>query len=129
MRALARKGAQALVFITNDSWFSRSVEPEQHAWQAVARAVETGLPVVRVGNSGVSGTITPDGRASWLFGANGRPLVDRSGTMFDRISIASASPQKPRTVYALIGDWPLAITFALFILAMILVKYAHSYEK
>ncbi|MBQ6136629.1 MAG: apolipoprotein N-acyltransferase, partial [Kiritimatiellae bacterium] len=73
MRALAAKGARLLAFITNDSWFSDSEEAVQHSWQAVARAVETGLPVVRVGNSGVTGTIAPDGRASWLSGPGGRP--------------------------------------------------------
>ena len=89
MRELARIGANVLFFITNDSWFSQSVEAEQHAWQAVARAIETGLPVVRIGNSGVTGTITPDGKASWLVGPNGKPLVDKEGTMLDRVSIGS----------------------------------------
>ena len=87
MRELAKTGAKVLFFITNDSWFSQSVEAEQHAWQAVARAIETGLPVVRVGNSGGTGTITPDGKASWLVGPNGKPLVDCEGTMMDRILV------------------------------------------
>ena len=87
MRELAKMGARVLFFITNDSWFSHSVEAEQHAWQAVARAIEMGLPVVRVGNSGVTGTITPDGKTSWLVGPNGKPLVDKEGTMLDRIEV------------------------------------------
>ena len=126
MRELAKKGAQLLFFITNDSWFSHSIEAEQHAWQAVARAIETGLPVVRVGNSGVTGTITPDGRTSWLVGPNGRPLVDRQGTMMDKISIRSTPTP---TFYTSFGDVPLATSFALLILGMILVKYKHYYEK
>ena len=64
VRTFAKMGAKALVFVTNDSWFSQSDEPLAHAWQATARAVETGLPVVRVGNSGVTGTITPRGRTA-----------------------------------------------------------------
>ena len=125
MRELARIGANVLFFITNDSWFSQSVEAEQHAWQSVARAIETGLPVVRVGNSGVTGTITPDGRTSWLAGPNGRPLVDREGTMMDKVVIRSAPAP---TLYALSGDWPLGIAFALIILSMILVKYKAHHE-
>ena len=125
MRELARIGANVLFFITNDSWFSQSVEAEQHAWQSVARAIETGLPVVRVGNSGVTGTITPDGRTSWLAGPNGRPLVDREGTMMDKVVIRSAPAP---TLYTLSGDWPLGIAFALIILSMILVKYKAHYE-
>ena len=143
MRELARIGANVLFFITNDSWFSHSIEAEQHAWQAVARAIETGLPVVRVGNSGVTGTITPDGKTSWLVGPNGRPLVDKEGTMLDRIEVkvrgegeqwkvdsnirCSPSPSC-FTFYTRIGDIPLSILFALLILAMILVKYNTHYE-
>ena len=144
MRELAKMGAQVLFFITNDSWFSHSVEAEQHAWQAVARAIETGLPVVRVGNSGVTGTIASDGKTSWLVGSNGRPLVDREGTMFDRIAVPSAeclvpSEEKDRhqalstrhqalTPYVRMGDLPLVFLFALLILSMILVKYKAHHE-
>ena len=132
MRELARQGAKILVFITNDSWFSHSVEPEQHAWQAVARAVETGLPVVRVGNSGVTGTISPDGRATWLVGAGGRAMVDAQGTMLDRVTLGEAdraSAILPRTAYVVLGDWPLGIIFALLMMGMIVVKYRNCHEK
>ena len=141
MRALATKGAQMLFFITNDSWFSESNETVQHAWQAVARAIETGLTVVRVGNSGVSGTITPDGRTTWLVGPDGRPLVDRSGTMLDRIAVPCASRggaggkengaqyREPGTFYVRWGDILLAVAFALLMLGMILVKYKAHHEK
>ena len=125
MRKFRRNGAKMLFFITNDSWFSDSVEAEQHAWQAVARAIETGLPVIRVGNSGVTGTITPAGKATWLLGPNGKPLVDRQGTMMDKIGISSTPTP---TIYTSIGDWPLGIAFALLIIALILVKYRHRYE-
>ena len=143
MRELAKMGARALFFITNDSWFSQSVEAEQHAWQAVARAIETGLPVVRVGNSGVTGTITPEGKATWLVGSNGKPLVDREGTMFDRIEVKVRGEGEQRksdsnircspspcffTCYTSLGDIPLFIAFALLILSMILVKYKAHHE-
>ena len=129
MRELAKKGARVLFFITNDSWFSQSVETEQHAWQAVARAIETGLPVVRVGNSGVTGTITPDGKVSWLVGPNGKPLVDKEGTMLDRIEVKVKGEGEQRTVYVCVGDVPLGAAFALLLMAMILVKYKAHYEQ
>jgi apolipoprotein N-acyltransferase len=120
MRWLAAKGARVLFFITNDSWFSKSDEAWAHAWQATARAIETGLPVVRVGNSGVTGTIAPDGKATWLLGADGRPLVDRRGTMCDRVPLAAdgAAP----TFYVLWGDAPLAASFALLLIAMLVAR-------
>ena len=126
MRRLAEMGAELLVFITNDSWFSHSDEALQHAWQAVARAVETGLPVVRAGNSGVTGVVSADGRASWLLDADGKALVDKAGTMFDKIDC----PVRPApTPYVRFGDKPLAIAFVLLISGMILVKYRNEYEK
>ena len=136
MRALARMGAECLVFITNDSWFSDSIEAEQHAWQSVARAVETGLFVVRVGNSGVTGTISPRGVANWLAGADGRPLVDVRGTMCESVLLKNEVPYSPEqklppflTPYTLVGDLPLSVSFALLILSMVLVKYRDTYEK
>ncbi len=113
MRAHAASGAKFLVFITNDSWFSRSNEPLAHAWQATARAIETGLPVVRVGNSGVTGTIQPDGRWTYLLDAEGRVLVDERGLLFDRVTI----PEAGLAPYVRLGDAPLAVAF-IFVLAL-----------
>lgn len=127
MRELAAMGAQALVFITNDSWFSESVEAVQHAWQSVARAAETGLAVVRVGNSGVSGTITPWSGPAWLVGGDGRPLVDKKAAMFDNLPYFSQS--RHRTPYVALGDAPIFVSFLLLIGAMVMVKYRHHHEK
>ena len=134
MRRLANLGASLLVFVTNDSWFSDSVEAEAHAWQATARAIETGLAVVRVGNNGVTGTISPSGRATWLADSSGRALVDREGTMLDRVALRPATGPEGgfrgyTTPYAAYGDIPLLATFALLIVAMILVKYHSHYGK
>ena len=81
----ARMGAGMIILITNDSWFSCSAEAEAHAAQAVLRAIETGLTIVRVGNSGVSGVIRPDGSARWLSDANGKPLTDAQGVMVETV--------------------------------------------
>ena len=140
MRRLARLDAKALVFITNDSWFSDSIEAEQHAWQSIARAIETGLSVVRVGNSGVTGTISSEGRANWLESSPGRPLVDARGTMCDSVLLRNSMPragsvetvvgsQLPMTPYVALGDIPLTVAFVLLIVLMVLVKYKDTYEK
>ncbi len=124
VRNYARMGAKVLFFITNDSWFSYSIEAVQHSWQAVARALETGLPVVRVGNSGVTGTISPDGKTTWLVGSDGLPLVDQQGVMMDYVALSTRV-----TPYVVVGDWPLATTFSLLIMAIILVKYKNHHER
>lgn len=116
IRRLAKMGAQVLVFITNDSWFSHSDEALQHAWQSVARSIETGLPAVRVGNSGVTGTITAQGKSSWLINAQGKPLVDEKGSMFDRVGYTARSTG---TIYMTIGDTPLLVAFIVLLFAIL----------
>jgi apolipoprotein N-acyltransferase len=80
-----RMGADMIVLVTNDSWFSGSAEAEAHASQAVLRAIETGLPIIRVGNSGVTGVIHPDGSANWLAESSGKPLIDAPGVMVETV--------------------------------------------
>ena len=53
-------GAQFLVVVTNDAWFSRSAAAYQHLQASIFRAIENGVPVIRAANTGVSAFI--DGR-------------------------------------------------------------------
>lgn len=122
----AQLGAQAIVLITNDSWFSGSWEAEQHAWQAVLRAVETGLPVIRVGNSGVTGVVDASGRARWLTDGAGRPLVDAPGCQLETVQVR----KPPRTTpYTRFGDWPLLVLFAASLAGLFLVKCRHENKR
>ena len=60
-RELARKGANFLVNTTNDAWFGATAAPYQHFAMVALRAVETGRPVIRAANTGISGAIDADG--------------------------------------------------------------------
>ena len=65
--------ADWILQITNDAWFGTLSGPFQHADQARLRAIEQGLPLVRVGNTGVTEMIDARGRitASLPFGTQG----------------------------------------------------------
>ena len=80
--------------MTNDAWYGRSSGPFQHFAIARTRAIEEGLPLVRVANNGISGVVDPVGR-----------LVKRTG--LDDITYADiALPEAgPLTLYGRAGDW------------------------
>ncbi|WP_199554287.1 apolipoprotein N-acyltransferase [Sandaracinobacteroides hominis] len=51
---------EMILTVSNDAWFGASGPPQHHA-QARLRAIEEGLPVVRVTPTGISGVIGPRG--------------------------------------------------------------------
>lgn len=61
-RACVLNGARLLINQTNDAWFDRTGGPLQHMSHSVFRAVETRVPLIRVGNSGVTCLVQADGR-------------------------------------------------------------------
>lgn len=81
----ARDGAQILVLGTNDSWFTDSAAVYMHNAQARLRAIETGLPVVRAANTGISSLIDSHGAVHGTL----PPLVD--GALCGTITTGSAS--------------------------------------
>ena len=57
-----QQGDEVLLNLTNDYWFGRYLEPEQHLALARMRAFETGRPIVRATNTGISAIIDARGR-------------------------------------------------------------------
>ena len=57
----ALKGADALLNVTNDSWFGEHGEPYQHLSLTRFRSIETRLPMIRSTNTGFSVWIDPLG--------------------------------------------------------------------
>ena len=53
-REYVEKGADLLVVITNDAWYGATAMPYQHAAMAALRAVESGIPMVRSANTGLT---------------------------------------------------------------------------
>lgn len=58
---LAKKGAQILTNVTNDSWFGLDFEPYQHLYMTLARAIEVRRPLIRSTNTGITTAITAAG--------------------------------------------------------------------
>ncbi len=97
-----------LLLITNDAWFGGWAGPAQHFGLAQLRAIEQGLPLVRVANTGISGMIDPKGRVT------GRMALGVKGAQ----DVVLPSALRP-TVYARFGNWPVFI----LLLALALVVF------
>ncbi|MCL3882199.1 apolipoprotein N-acyltransferase [Marivita sp. GX14005] len=100
-----------LVQITNDAWFGTYAGPQQHLAQARLRAIEQGLPFIRVANTGISAVIDPAGR---IVGSLG---LGRAGYL----DVTVPQPAAP-TVYSRTGDWPVIIALFGALAALIAVK-------
>jgi apolipoprotein N-acyltransferase len=93
-RAYRRNGADALLNITNDAWFGRSLAPYQHEAHLALRAIENRVGIVRSANTGISEYIDPLGR---VHGAT-ELFVEASRSY--RVQTTSE-----RTLYTRVGDW------------------------
>lgn len=61
MREFRSRGAELFFILTNDGWFKKSSAADQHFLMAAFRAVENGVYVVQVANTGISGIFAPNG--------------------------------------------------------------------
>ena len=95
-----------LLMITNDAWFGQVSGPYQHLAQARLRAVEQGLPMIRVANTGISAMIDPAGRITAQLSLGETGWID----------VALPAP-RPQTVYATYGDLPVAVILAVILAA------------
>jgi apolipoprotein N-acyltransferase len=103
---LARENAtddlDFLVNLTNDGWFGQSAEQWQHMANAVFRAVENGVPLLRCANNGVTCWIGSNGRGQQIFTDKSKSVYG-IGTMTVQIPVSSEKLEP--TFYNRHGDW------------------------
>ncbi len=104
-RALVRRGARFIVNLTNDAWFPAAAP---HLPWAAVRAVETGLPVVRAANAGVSAVFDRFGREVAVSRPAGAPAVLTAGV-----------PPGAPSLYARSGDVFLVACLAVVLAGLI----------
>lgn len=113
----AKQGAQLFANLTNDAWFFDTAAPHQHLAANVLRAVETGRPVLRAANTGISAVINAQGQ------------IERQSRLFEpellRASV-SAEVSAP-TFYAAYGNW-LAWLCAVLFVTVVIFSMVFLYE-
>lgn len=97
-----------LVVVTNDAWFGDNAGPRQHLHLARLRAIESGLPMARSANTGISALIDPHGR-----------ILDEI-PLYQNGQIVEALPLPlGRTGYDRWGE----LVYLLLVFALVLVSY------
>ncbi|ARC35907.1 apolipoprotein N-acyltransferase [Paracoccus yeei] len=96
---------QWLLQVTNDAWFGTVSGPWQHVAQARLRAIESGLPLMRAANTGVSAVIDARGQVRAELGLNRAGRID-----------AALPGALPPTPWARLGDWPAVLAAAAAVL-------------
>lgn len=108
-----------LLQVTNDGWFGTDSGPYQHLAQARMRAIEQGLPMVRVANTGISAMIDPLGRITASLALGQAGYLD-----------AALPAPLPPTLYARTGDAAaLAVMLTALIGVMLLQQFRHARRK
>ena len=120
-RNIALKGANLIIVVSNDAWYPKSSEPEQHLANAVLRTVETRLPMIRAGNNSGSCLILQNGfiadSVTMRTGPNGEVVADPAGKSRGFATFKIEFPVRPPvTFYTRHGDFFIALC-ALFVAA------------
>mgnify|MGYP000188554099 CR=1 FL=1 len=83
-----------LLNVTNDAWFGMSSGPYQHFAMARMRAVEQGLPLIRVANTGITAYIDEYGRVKKKLALGEKAILDVplwhsgvTGTIYTKYSL------------------------------------------
>ena len=75
----AAEGAERprwMLNLTNDAWYGNTAGPHQHFAISQTRAVEEGMPMVRVANTGISGVVDSHGRVTAMLPLGHRGVLD-----------------------------------------------------
>ena len=105
-----------MINITNDGWYGHTAGPYQHFAIVRLRAIEEGLPLVRVANTGISGVIDAYGHITTRLGVGRTGFLD-----------ADLPEQIGPTPFSQYGERILWAIFGLFLVCFITARVGSLY--
>ncbi|CUI17576.1 Apolipoprotein N-acyltransferase [Candidatus Protochlamydia naegleriophila] len=117
MRDNRRKGAELLVNLTNDGWYPHSRLPKQHFDHARLRTVESGIPLARACNTGITGGIDSLGQIVGVLGPDHMQTQELADSLY--LDIPAYHYQ---TLYVQWGDRFILSLCSVFILAAVIIR-------
>lgn len=114
-RDSAKNGAQALVVVTNDSWFEDSFGIRTHLRHAQLRAIENRKNVLRAANTGISASIYSNGS-----------IFACSDALTEEVLHCIILLDNTKTLYCIIGDAGVFIIYAVLLMINIIFILARS---
>ncbi|MBC8094703.1 MAG: apolipoprotein N-acyltransferase [Akkermansiaceae bacterium] len=104
VREYVEEDTDFLVNITNNGWFGESAAQWQHAANAILRAIENGLPLVRCSNNGLTCWVDAQGRIREVF-RDSAGTIYGAGFMTAQVPLLEPGEKRPPTFYRRHGDW------------------------
>ncbi len=94
-----------LVNITNDAWFGKTIGPYQHLALAKIKAVEFGLPLARVANTGISVYISSFGE-----------VISKIPLYIEGVKTFNLTSKLDRTFYKIYGEYIFVVSILILLI-------------
>ena len=94
------KNADVILTLSNDTWFSHSIGPDQHFQMARMRAIENGRWLIRSANNGITAIVNDQGK-----------VVVVAPRYTQAVLEGKVQPLQGLTPYQRFGQWPLLILY------------------
>lgn len=118
LRSNLQENSDLLFTVSNDAWFGDSHGPHQHMQIARMRALEFGLPLIRVTNNGISGVYDP---------------LSQNGQYLPQFETAVDTFQLPlltgKTLYAKYGNLLTYIVLIIMLLLSLIYRKRKSHKR
>ena len=110
-RQYARRGADALVVLTNNRSYRRSANSAQHLAMGQFRAAETGRPLLQAAISGITAVVDHTGR-----------VRSETRLFVPTVLVGEVQTYEGRTPYTVAGEWVLAASAVLLAGALVATR-------